>query len=120
MAGSRKWFKYETNSGTVFAIERDESNMEEVNAGANDYADADATPVFAVPRNLKPRRLRYVSDDGLVAREIVALTPGIFANPPNPIEDAVSGETLRLKAYKGEEISAPLGFDTGLQDGDAT
>ena len=120
MAGSRKWFKYQTNGGAIYAINRDESNVEQVNGSVNDYGDADTTPVAAIPRNIKPRALRYVSQDGLVSRTIVALTPAIFADPPNPIEDDVSGLTLRLKAYKGEEISAPLGFDTGLQDGDAT
>lgn len=120
MAGSIKWFKYTSNFGEVFALKRDESNMEAVNGSVGDYADSDTTPVYAIPRNVKPRMLRYQNAAGTIKREIVALTNAVFNAPPNPIDDEVSGESLRLVEYIGERVRAPLGFDTGLTDGDLT
>jgi hypothetical protein len=116
--GSRKWFIYETDNLGDFAVFGDESNYEAVNGAVGDYANADTFPVLALPRNLKMRRLRYRSEDGLRTRLIPAMTAAIFATPPNPI--TIDGASLRLSATLGEEITAPLGFDTALQDGDAT
>jgi hypothetical protein len=122
MAGSIKWFIYSADDGTDFALLRDESNLEAVNGGAQDYPNTGSSIIYAIPRNLTPRYLRFVSDDGLIARNIVALTPTIFANynPSTTITDQTSGDTLRLKIKRGESVTIPIGPDTGLQDGDAT
>jgi hypothetical protein len=121
MAGSLKWFVYTTNSGDDFALYRDESNLEAVNAGTQDYVDA-TTVQYALPRNVYPRYLRFRSADGLVSRNIVALTSTIYdavaAN--SSITDAVSGKTLILSEKVGERIRYPKAVDTGLTDSDAT
>lgn len=120
MTGSRKWFKYTADlGGAVYAINRDESITEKINGAVGDYADADTSPVASIPGNVKPRTLFYKSADGKTVRSGVALTAAIFANPPNPITSD-EGVDLRLVRYRGEDVTAPLGFDTGLTDADAT
>jgi hypothetical protein len=121
MSGSIKWFKYTTDGGEVFAFRADESNIEAIGGSGADYADADDTPVNAIPRNIKPRTLRYVSEDGRRTKNIIAPTLAVFNNPTNPITpDGAGGDSFRLKSVTGQKITAPLGFDTGLNDGDAT
>lgn len=123
MAGSIKYFVYTDDRGNDWALKRDESNLEQLNAGTQDYPNTGSTITDELPRNITPRYVRYVSDDGNVARNIIALTPTIFAgaatNKPT-ISDAVSGLTLSIKSQKGEQRRLPFGPDTGLQDGDAT
>lgn len=121
MAGSLKWFVYTTDAGDDFAIYRDESNLEAVNAGTQDYVAA--TPVtYALPNNVKPRTLTYANQAGTVRRNIIALTPTIFNGVArgSTITDAVSGQTLSFVRKNGENVRIPFAFDTGLTDGDDT
>lgn len=122
MSGSIKWFKYtSTVTGEVYAFRADESNIEAIGGTAADYADADTSPIEGIPRNLKPRALYYVTADGRRSKTIIAPTEAIWANPTNPIApDGAGGDSFRLKSVKGEQYTAPLGFDTGLNDGDPT
>jgi hypothetical protein len=121
MSGSIKWFVYTTDAGTDFAIKLDESNTEFINAGTQDFPNGGIL-INAIPKNIKPRYLRFRSPDGATTRKCVALTPTIFAGVtaattlPNPN----GGADLVLVAKKGEVLSIPFGPDTGLTDGDAT
>lgn len=121
MVGSMKWFVYTTDNGTDFAIFRDESNVEAVNAGTQDYPNAGAIQ-FALPSNVKPRVVTFEDASGAVRRDIVALTPAIFnglaAN--TTITDQATSLTLTYVRKKGEIVRLPRGLDTGLTDGDAT
>lgn len=122
MAGSRKWFVYETDSSDTFAIERDESNTEAVNDGDNDYTGA-STATYAIPRNVKPRVGVYENADGSIRRNIVVLTQANFGSLETDkpsITDAVSSQTLNLRGKVGERIRLPFAADTALNDGDAT
>lgn len=122
MAGSVKWFVYTTDSGDDFAIKRDESNTEAVNAGTQDFPAVPPTQ-YALPRNVKPRELVYSNAARTITRKVVALTAAIFGNAETgapTITDQVSGETLTLFRKEGEIIALPFGVDTGLIDGDAT
>lgn len=117
MAGSRKWFLYETSfDGSTFAILLDESNTEAA-GGAVDYPDGGTNP-YALPRNVKPRYARYRNTAGTITRNCVLCDPG--ATPEASITDSVSGQTLFLQAVVAEEVSLPFGTDTGLNDGDAS
>lgn len=117
MAGSKKWFLYETDlDGTVFAIELDESNTELAGAGV-DYPNGGGV-LYSLPGNVKPRYARYASADTFTVRNCVLCAP---ATAPNPtIADPVSGQTLNLVAVVAEQVRVPRGEDTGLIDGDAT
>lgn len=121
MAGSLKWFLYTTDAGAQFAIFRDESNLEAVNAAAGDYTATD-TVVNAVPRNIRLRYLTFENTDGTIRRNIPALTLAIYnaATPATTITDQVSGDTLNLVRKVGEVIRLPKAADTGITDGDAT
>lgn len=121
MAGSRKWFVYTSDSGTDYAINRDESNLEAINAGQQDYVEATAVNI-AIPVNVKPRYCRFRSADGTVSRNIVALTPTIYnaIAVGSEITDGPSGKTLFLTEKVGERIRFPYAVDTNLTDGDAS
>ncbi len=124
MAGSLKFFVYTDSFGQDWALWRDESNTEAVNAGTQDYAPGTPASVrYVLPRNVKPRYLRYVSTDGLVTRKVVALTEAILSGAPASVPtfvDSVSGKTMEFKEAVGERIVVPYAGDTGLTDGDAT
>lgn len=124
MAGSRKWFVYTADNGTDFGIQLDESNTEAVNGGTQDYADGVSIP-FALPRNIKPRRVFYTNATRTRTISCVALTPTIYAGLIDggvpTITDPIAGTgTLGFVRAKGEEITLPIPLDTGLTDGDAT
>lgn len=121
MAGSIKWFVYTTDAGSDFAIKLDESNTEFINAGAQDFPNGGIL-INALPRNIKPRSVRFRSVDGFTTRTCIALTPTIFgaitaaSTLPNPN----GGADMPLVAKDGEKLRVPFGQDTGLSDGDAT
>jgi hypothetical protein len=121
VAGSNKWFVYTADDGSDFALFRDESNMEAVNGGTQDYVPATAV-VYALPRNVTPRRCNFSNSAGTVRRSVVALTQAIYNGilPNATLTDVVSGETLTLSSKDGERIKLPKAADTGLTDGDAT
>lgn len=122
MAGSLKWFIYTTDSGADYALQADESNVEAVNGSIQDFLN-DATVVFAVPRNVKPRYAVYENAGGTRQIKCVALTTAIYNGIPSTvttITDPIGGGTLFLKRIRPEVITLPFGEDTGLTDGDAT
>lgn len=124
MAGSRKWFVYTTDSGEDYGIELDESNTEAVNGGTQDYATGVTIP-FALPRNIKPRRVFYTNSTRTRTISCVALTPTIYSGLVSggvpTITDPIAGTgNLGFIRAKGEEIRLPIPLDTGLTDGDDT
>jgi len=126
MAGSLKDFEYTTDSGSVFAINLDESNTEAVNGATGDYTDT-STAIFRLPGNIVPRRAYYSSPTGDRVIQCVVLTQAIYnalaATTPTIIDplDAGGTATLRLTRIRPEMINRlPRPDDTGLTDGDAT
>lgn len=119
MAGSIKFFRYVADDGSTFAAQRDESNVEAVNPGVGGII----TPAekYKIPSNLTPRSAVYADVTGRIRRDIIVLSPTVFAalDATTPITDQVSGESLRLKFKKGERLTLPNLSDTALNDGDA-
>lgn len=118
MAGSLKFFTYTADDGETFALFRDESNIEAANSGG---AILITTAVkYKVPSNLRPRTAVFVDLTGRIRRDVVILNPTAYAalTQASTIVDQVSGETLRLKKLKGEEVTLPTLNDTALNDGD--
>jgi len=122
MAGSNKWFIYTTDTGADYALKLDESNTEEVNSSSQDFLN-DATVIYALPRNVKPRYAVYENAAGTRQIKCVALTTTIYNAVPSAkltIVDPIDSGTLTLVRIRPETITLPFGKDTGLQDGDAT
>lgn len=124
MAGSRKWFVYETNAGETFALNVDESNSEAVNGTAGDYGAA-TTIQNALPRNITPRAAVYVSPDGNRSIRCYVLDPDtyntVLADQPTIDDPLQTGQTLTLSRLEPETLTIlPIALDTGLNDGDAT
>lgn len=122
MAGSIKTFEYTTDGGDVFAIEMDESNGEALSN--QDYTDV-STAVYYLPRNIKMRKARYRSSDGLTARNIpVTSNTATSTTLPSTIDvaDGNGGTiSLTLTGFNGESTRIlPKAADTGITDGDAT
>lgn len=124
MAGSKKYFAYETDGGDIFAILADESNTESVNGSTNDLL-ANATVKYWLPKNLKPRRAVYSNAAGTRQISCICLTQTIYNGVQGAvpsITDPITGVgTLTLTRLEPERIRLlPIGEDTGLDDGDAT
>lgn len=123
MAGSIKWFEYETDDGGQYAVSMDESNGEAV---SNIDYSATSTATMKLPRNVQPRQARYVSADGLYSRTIIVGTAGSsLSTLPATISGEISGSatpvTLSITSFTGERFTAiPRAADTALLDGDAT
>jgi hypothetical protein len=126
MAGSRKWFKYTTDSGTTFALEGDESNIEAVNGTTNDYVSGDVGTVnFAVPRNVGLRTASYGNATRVIT--VAVLTKTLFDALPtgvtsitDPLDTSATPGTLSFIRKRPETIRFPRPDDTGINDGDAT
>jgi len=122
MAGSLKYFIYQTDDGDDFAIALDESNTEAVNGSTNDYLSTTDVQ-YALPRNIKPRRAFYSNPAGTRVISAVCLTPTIYnavQTATKTIPDPIDTGTLTLVRKRPEVIRLPFAADTGLQDGDAT
>lgn len=123
MAGSIKWFEYETDTGAMFAVSMDESNGEAV--GNADYT-VSSTAQFKLPSNIIARYARYTSDEGTTTRKIPVGSPSAtVATLPDSFTAQVSGNAtgvlVKLREFVGERVTMiPMAADTGLNDGDAT
>lgn len=123
MAGSKKYFKYTTDSGDVFAVLADESNTEAVNGATGDYLASDALRYW-LPKNVKPRRAVYSNVEHTRVITCICLTPSIYGgvqNNTNSIPDPIGTGNLSLVRLEPERVRLlPAGLDTGLNDGDST
>lgn len=130
MAGSRKLFVYVTDLGDMFAIERDESNMESALGGiASDMTGADVANInYFLPSNVEPRVALFASTTTTRTKEIVMPRPadyldivsGAGATTNRQFVDLATGETFRFTGVRNEAFK-PVVYDqdTGLNDGDA-
>lgn len=128
MSGSKKWVRYSTDDGQLWALIRDESNTEgAVLADADvDIGTGDSTK-YAVPRNVVPRFATYKSDTTVKFRKVTIPTRDLYDDlaSDTPVSTsktfAEDGETFRLQSLTPERIR-PVVFsaDTGLNEGDAT
>jgi len=120
MAGSKLWFAYTTDAGTVYGINLDEDNTKEINGAVGRPLPAGLTD--ALPRNIKPRRVYYKSAEGNRTISCVALTPAVYAgipaahatipDPINTTNDAL------LYLRKAPEVTRGITRgDSGLTDG---
>jgi len=123
MAGSLKWFEYNIDDGTTFAVFMDESNGEAV--GNTDWSSS-SSGLFKLPKNITPRYARYVSADGVrSANIIIGDENATVTTVPATIDFQVAGSAtpveLTLTEFVGERIKLiPRADDTGLNDGDDT
>ena len=128
MAGSLKFFLYDDDQGGTWAMNRDESNIENV---VVDDATVDITLTnvvdrrYQIPRNLRPRYAVFREVGGLATRKVTIPTPAIY-------NALVTGDTLvalrsfseggiqfQLQSVVPERITpVVVDIDTGITDGD--
>lgn len=135
MAGSKRRFRYESDSGLFFSLTLDESNGEALNSTSTRITDNLAGGELNKPQGFKPRYvLAYLQTNPLIRRKftvgdptvVPSLTTGaasilapVYANADGTVPPAV---TWLITAYRGEElgvISGVAAIDTGLTDGDS-
>ncbi len=124
---SRRWFRYNTDEGTVYAVNRDESNTELVNITSESQAII-AAGTKPLPRGITPRSIQIASADGLQKKLCVILSPiqyaslqvgAGFAVGVNDFSGIGTAQTWTIR-IKSPEISRrqPYSGDTALIDGD--
>jgi hypothetical protein len=120
MAGSLRWFTYESDDGTDWALFADESNVEAAN-GAAATAGAPANQNYKPPSNLKARYAVYGREGSSTIR-VPILTQAVYnaLTSADTIPDPfTTGVDLNLIRKRPEVISPlPTASDTGLTDGD--
>lgn len=122
MAGSMKWVLYRSDDGTDYAVYMDESNSK-----AGGFTDA---PEITAQRTLPTgRKMRYVNVQHAKTGTKRKLYLGTPANPLRnggvatlPLYTGLTakGEPFAVQSYRPERSRKVFGFDTGLNDGDAT
>lgn len=128
MAGSKRWFRYELDSGLAVGVFLDESNTEAINGGAANVPPAASRPTVQKPQGTRLRTIVYKSADGLRAIRCVALTPAVYnaipaalSSIPNPLTASGTGGGGALQFWDKvpERLKPPrFALDTGLTDGD--
>jgi len=120
MAGSLRWFDYESDDGTNWALFADESNTEGAN-GAAATGGAPTGQIYKPPANLKPRYAVYGRPGGTTVK-VPILTLAVYnaLTSTSQIDDPFTvGANLTLLRKRPEIISPiPTVVDTGLSDGD--
>lgn len=121
MAGSLKWFSYQSDDGTDWALFADESNVEAANGGTG--SGAPPGQVYKPPSNLRPRYAVFGNADETRTLRVPILTQAIYngLDAADTIPDSIAGgaAVLNLIRKRPEIISPiPTAFDTGLNDGD--
>lgn len=122
MAGSKLWFAYTDDNGSVWGLNADESNVKALNGSTGRPLPAGL--VDAVPRNVKVRYAVY-EDVGATRRlRIPVLTPGLFntiettaATIPDPLDTSGTPVNLTFGDKKAERRRTIRRRDTGQIDG---
>lgn len=129
MAGSMKYFRYFTDSGDLYALFGDESNIEAVHVTNPQVTslNEDDTP-YVVPRNVKPRYATYKSTTTEHTRKVPIMTASIFAElkakdyttANKTFTENIGGDviTFQLASLTAEKMRTVTSNDTGLNDGD--
>lgn len=126
MAGSKRDFLYTSDRGVSFAVELDESNVEEVNVGLTGAQLNPIVGTLKLPIASKLRFAVYRSADGRVSRQVPVMSTAALASIPTSLTVPVTGApgaapvniVLTLSTTRGEKFAYVRGDDSGLNDGD--
>lgn len=128
MSGSMRNEKYMTDSGAVYILPCDESNIEATHTDDFKYKASDvATVKHGLPRNIRPRYCIYESTTTVHKRKVPILTPTLFAslkaktytNIEQSFTENVAGTVLTFRAglCVAEKERTMKAVDTGLVGG---
>lgn len=111
MSGSNRYFNYQSDNGTTYAIFASKDNVN----GANSSAPTATLGAATVPRNIKPRYALFADDTGLIRRKVPILTQAILLALSPTTSFIPYGETasVKLTYVRGESIRLPRIQDTG-------
>lgn len=124
MAGSLRKFGYTSDDGTVYNINRDESNTEIVNISDDNEGGLPPNGTASLPQGYVTRyALLYLVADPQIKRKVTILDPTVFAalNGGTNYEMAIVGAangTFRISSLIGERREGLTNKDTGQNDGD--
>jgi hypothetical protein len=131
MAGSLKYFVYQTDRGDFFALKADESNVEAAHSGTDVDIDLKVTDdlVYEVPRNVTVRKARFsnANESRSLSIPMMTLAKANELGPTTTIVDPLANAdtppeltTLFFRGLTPETTRVPKPQDTGLNDGDLT
>lgn len=135
MAGSRRKFRYQSDSGQAFVLTLDESNGEAANGGGIRLTPNLVGGELNKPSGFTPRYvLAHLQSNPQIRRKFIVGDPDVvvgLVSTGNTVSAAVYANadgtaptpaTWVVTAYRGEKIAVASGVaaaDTGLTDGDS-
>ena len=135
MAGSRRKFRYTSDSGTPYSISLDESNGEATVTGGARITEDISGGETNKPQGFTPRYvLTFLQSNPLIKRKFIvgdidavqalSIAPGTISAPVYALADGSvpPAAVWVVTSYRGEKApvaGAANGGDTGLTDGDA-
>jgi len=125
MSGSLRRFGYVSDDGEVYSINRDESNVESLNAANGGAGSIPSTGINSLPQGYGTRyALLYQVSNPQIKRKVAILSPIVFAalNGATDFNLAVVGavnSNFRISSLIGERREGLTNTDTGQNDGDA-
>lgn len=124
MAGSNRKFKYVSDDGNEYAIFRDESNTETLNADFEDVGTIPDNTVGSLKDFYETRYalLQQVSNPN-IKRKVTILSPDIFASLDGGTDFSLAvigaaSQNFRITSLIGERRLRLFSGDSGQNDGD--
>lgn len=124
MAGSNRKFKYVSDDGNEYAIFRDESNTEALNADFEDVGTIPDNTVGSLKDFYETRYalLQQVSNPN-IKRKVTILSPDIFASLDGGTDFSLAvvgaaAQNFRITSLIGERRLRLFSGDSGQNDGD--
>lgn len=124
MAGSNRKFKYVSDDGNEYAIFRDESNTETLNADFEDVGTIPDNTVGSLKDFYETRYalLQQVSNPN-IKRKVTILSPEVFASLDGGTDFSLAvvganAQNFRITSLIGERRLRLFSGDSGQNDGD--
>lgn len=124
MAGSNRKFKYVSDDGNEYAIFRDESNTEALNADFEDVGTIPDNTIGSLKDFYETRYalLQQVSNPN-IKRKVTILSPDIFASLDGGTDFSLAvvgavSQNFRVTSLIGERRLRLFSGDSGQNDGD--
>lgn len=125
MAGSKRKFLYTSDDGNQYAIDRDESNVETLNASSEQEDGIPPAGTPSLPQGYETRQaLLYQVSDPRIKRSVTILSQDVFGSLDASTNFSLqvvgaTNQNFRISSLIGERRTGLTRIDTAQNDGDS-